>query len=271
MDLTGSGVFQEGFRHWYAIVDGLYGHTEYEIRWRIGDSGSWRPGINTVATRSKRNAPAQITFIGSPMSVAENAGPDSPVGKVYFHDGNDRSGSDVVRYWLEGEGADLFSLRGSSHGFVQIRARESFDYKSGGPNTYTLAFHVSDGRDRNGARDESSDDSAVVTVTVTDVIEQPDSPVLRAVSIESRRVSLEWDTPANSEPVGHYRIQYLKAGEVGWGHSPKIRGNDTVIDDLSPGTDYEFRGFVVPYGWEGNPAGWSNRESAPVLVLTTAD
>ena len=272
LDLTWPGVLLGGFLYWHAVIDGLYGHTEYEIRWRVGDAGPWRPGINTVATRAKRNAPAEILFIRSSISVVENAGPDAWVGQVYFDDGNYRSGSGFVRYWLEGVGSELFSLRSVRHGLVQIRARESFDYESGDSNVYTLTFHVSDGRDEHGARDESSDDSAVFTVTVTDVIERPGSPVLRAVSVESRQVGLEWDTPANSEPLGYYQVQYREGDGGGWKNSPsRIRVNSAVIGGLSPGTDYEFRALVVPSLYEGRPVGWSDLETAPVLSLTTAD
>ena len=293
-DLAAEGAIKQlaGLRRYYTRIAGLYADTEYEIQWRIGDTGSWIAGPNTVTTSAKANTPARITnSFSRPMTIAENADPNGASAYVTWGDirGEEGEGDDLdqndMQYWLEctddhsealnvpniwpGPAVDdpdcPFDVELNGYSDARIKITESLDYESA--SSYKVTLRVSDGRNSNGAEDWTADDSHEnFTISVTDVIEAPEPPVLRATVLSPTSVQLDWDTPAdNTEPIVYYRVLYAEINADKMGRDlRKITGNSVVIENLTTGTTYKFQGVAVsrPY----NSSGFSER--GPIVTAT---
>jgi len=192
-DLTAAGALTENrYRGVYTVIDGLYAATTYEIRWRT-DAGSWitLDEDDRVTTEARANSPARIKWVASNFRVDENAEPGALVqsgwlgytAQIYGHTGRDSDYSqNEMTYALEniaGEtpGASKFAVQ--QWGFMgqdaYITTTESLDYEAA--SSYTLRLTLSDGRDANGAKDLSVDDSREITIHVNDVaVEEPVEP-----------------------------------------------------------------------------------------------
>jgi len=273
-DLATEGALRQGYGYVYSNFDGLYAATVYEMQYCYGglcSANTWLLGTGTLATQAEPNVPAVINHTTN-LAVSENVDPSdlerNMVGWVYGHSGRgDRYGQNELRYWLEGQGAENFTVelfRGSSYGIV--RATAALDHET--TASFTLTLHVSDGRNANGAKDLSSDDSTRITITVTDVVERPGSPLLVQGATESDSIQLSWGIPdAGDQTITGYYVQYRQAGSSRWYHSSRITGTETTISRLQPATSYEFRGITVaePH----NAYTWSDRDMAPMLVAAT--
>jgi len=118
------------------------------------------------------------------------------------------------------------------------------------------------------SKDLSSDDSRQLTITVTDVLERPDSPLLAADEQGSNSVRLSWATPdAGDQSITGYYVQYREVDSSRWHTTRFIDGTQTIIEGLQPGTAYEFRGIAV--GERLRPVTWSDRDTAPMLTVST--
>ena len=159
---------RDGAHRYYTEIDGLYAATEYEMRYCIGDGCTdWTKG-NSVSTHAEPNAKAEITGTSRSLTIFENTDPsdlaENFIGRVYGHSGRgDTAGQNELRYWLEGPGAEKFSVERWSYTDTEtgevsvymdaiIRATQSLDYETA--SSYTLTVHASDGRE-NGALDEN--------------------------------------------------------------------------------------------------------------------
>ncbi len=267
LDLAAAGALQQGFPgRVHSEIGGLYPGTEYEIQWCTGTGCTPSvAGANTLTTEARPNAPAEIGYV-SDLAVAENSVAGSLVGLLYGHSGGSDQVRDTLRFWLEGPGSDNFAVTVDGNGTdAWITTTAELDHETAA--SYTLMLHVSDDRSATGAADDATDDSRQVTITVTDVLERPDSPILTAATVGTDSVSLTWAAPdAGDQTIIGYRIQYRKVGDSKWGHTRRIDGTTVTIGHLTPGTAYEFRGFVVT---DGRPSTWSDRETAPKLAIST--
>ncbi len=289
-DITASGALRVDDEHEgpsdviYTRIYGLYSDTEYELQYCVDAAACAANTLLTapvtLTTAVLPNGPASIQSISpSGLSVAENVDPgnniDNLAGWVYAHVGigdANRKTPNEMRFWLEGTGSGKFTIepwRPAPDGDTAdalVRSAVELDYEQA--SSYTLTVHVSDGRSATSAKDLSSDDSLEVTITVTDVLERPDSPLLVLDSAAQTSISLSWAVPdPGDQTISGYRIQYRRQGDTRWGQTPLVTGTSTTISSLTAGTAYEVRGFTVT---TGRPSTWSDRETASVLTVTTA-
>ena len=136
----------------------------YNVNILAADDTSTTTYPVTVTVTNVNEAPEFPTETTS-RSVEENAGADAEVGLPVA--AIDPDEGDTLTYTLSGAGASSFSIDGDG----QIRALSSLD--SDVQATYEVTVDVHDGRAADGSPSAATDDTIVVTITVTDINEPP--------------------------------------------------------------------------------------------------
>ncbi len=271
--MTAPGVLQQDYiDRFYTDITGLYADTEYELQYCIGavacGSDTYQPGANTLRTEARSNAPARIGGT-SRLTIAENVDPtdttSNEVGRIYAHSGNYDPERDTLSFWLEGPGAGNFAVAPAVSTEGVITTTAALDYET--QASYDLTLHVSDGRGPTGAEDPSSDDSADITIIVTDVLERPAAPTLTASATTAESVTLTWPVPdAGDQTISGYQIQYKPASDTQWGYTDHLTGTQVTIDHLTPDTAYDFRGLTLS---AASAYAGSDLDTAPILTVRT--
>ena len=108
-----------------------------------------------------------------------------------------------------------------------------------------MTVSVSDGVDAAGNPDSAADDSAQVTIAVTDVAEppaRPDAPsVARDPDSPTSTLIADWDAPATTGPaITGYDLRYRAEGTAAWtDHAVGGTATTAAIGGLEAGTEYE--------------------------------
>ena len=213
----------------------------FEVEDLSGDNSSRHTAtINVQSNGAKFTGTPPFTF-----SVAENATSGTSIGAPIAASDPD---GDTITYWLSGEDTASFDI-GTTTGQITVGQDTTLDYES--KNTYSVTVNIHDGKGPDGGASTIADDSARVTITVTNEREQA-RPVtgLTATVLSSISIRLDWTAPDNT---GLSRITGYQIHQVGSGRpftdDPlpiRVRSTNTAytFTDLSPNTSYDFHVIV---------------------------
>ena len=196
-------------------------------------------------------------------SVAENTGSGESVGAVVA--ASDTNVGDTLTYSLEGTNASSFDIVSTSG---QIQTKAALDYET--KNSYSVTVKAEDGHGGSA--------TVPVTITVTDVDEQPETlaaPSVTATSGSTTSLDVAWTAPGtNGGPaLTGYEVQYRKGTSGPWtAHSHSGTGASTTIASLDASSEYQVQ--VRALNGE-TPSAWSapgeGSTVAPLRVQMTTD
>lgn len=171
--------------------------------------------------------------------VPENSEPTTKVG-VPIPAENDAEGDAV--YQLDGADKESFEIDRAT-GQISVGANTILDHET--QPTYRVQIQVIDSKDADGNPDSHIDDTAEVTIEVTDVEEPPAKPDAPTVSTADpdgdTTLEVRWTAPANTgPPISGYDLRY-SAGNSGNldREVNNVTGTSTSISNLEPSTTYE--------------------------------
>ncbi len=240
-----------------ATIGSLDVHSEYQVQVRAlnGETPSaWSP----TGTGSTGNS--LPVFGGTPplaRSVAENTGAGESVGVVVA--ASDTDVGDTLTYSLEGTDAAEFDIVSTSG---QIQTKSALDHET--DPSYSVTVKAED--------DHGGSATVAVTITVTDVAEQPETPAAPTVAAtagSTTSLDVAWTAPGrNGGPaLTGYEVQYRKGSSGSWSaHSHSGTGTSTMIASLDASSDYQVQvqalNGEIPSDWSphgGGTTGTPNR------------
>ena len=139
-------------------------------------------------------------------SVPENSPAGTPVGDPVSATDEDIDDGGRLQYSLQGAGAAAFDIDRDTG---QIQVKEPLDHER--KSRYEVTVQVTD--------NQTGEDTAAVTIIVTDVQEKPGAPSPPSVApgTHANTLSVSWTEPGNTGPaISDYRVRYRKEGAVPW-------------------------------------------------------
>ena len=171
-----------------AAISALTAATEYQVQVRAtnaeGDSGWSAAGTGSTNTPAN-NAPA-FSLATATRSIAENTAANQNVGAA-IPAATDADAGDTLTYSMEGADAASFRFEASTR---QIQTSAALDYEA--KSSYSVTVTASDG---------TATATIDVTITVTDVEEPPaapGTPTLTATAGSTTSLDVSWTAPANT-------------------------------------------------------------------------
>ena len=252
-----------------ATITGLTANTSYQVQVRAlnGETPSaWSPS-GTGRTNTPANSAPVFAAASLTRSVAENTAANTNVGAAVpaATDAN----SDSLTYSMEGTDSGSFSFDAATR---QIKTKSGVTYDFETKTSYSVTIKVSDG---------TASDTLPVTITLTDVAEQPATPAAPSVSATSgstTSVDVAWTAPGrNGGPaLTGYSVQY-RVGSSGvfraWSHSGT--SVSATITGLTANTSYQVQVRALngetPSAWSPSGTGRTNSpaNSAPVFAAAS--
>ena len=216
-----------------------------------------------VQAAAVNNAPMFTEGTSTTRSVAENTAGSRNIGTAIA--ATDADSGDTLEYTLGGTDMASFAIVSTSG---QLQTQAALDYET--KSSYAVTVSVSDG---NGGTD-----SIGVTITVTDVNEQPGRPrrgPRRFLRPQNSTTSLDvsWTAPGlNGGPaITGYHLQYRQGTSGSFTPGPQnVSGTSAMITGLTAGTSYQVQVRALngetPSDW--SPAGTGSTSSATQPTLT---
>ena len=278
----------------------------YDLRYRVGTSGSWTDGpqdrtgasasiasltagtsyqVQVRATNAEGDGPWSASGSGSTgtasnaaptfanptaaRSVPENSAAGTNVGAVVT--ATDTDAGDTLTYTLEGAGAASFDIVSTSG---QIRTRPGVTYDHEARSSYSVTVKADDGN--------AGTATIAVTITVTDVAEPPAAPAAPAVtatSASTTSVDVAWTAPANpgKPDISGYDLRYRAGTGGSWTDGPQNRtGASASIASLTAGTSYQVQVRATnaegdgPWSASGSGSTGTSSNAAPTFANPTA-
>ena len=235
-----------------ALPVGGFQWTGIDLSWSVGDTVTLR--LRAPATN---NAPVFSDGTSTTRSVAENSVAGTSVGAPVT--ATDADSDDTLTYSLEGTDAASFTIV-SDTGQIKTKSGATYDHEAT-TNSYTVTVKADDGND--------ATDTIAVTISVTNVAEQPSkpaAPTVSAVSGSATSLTASWSAPGlNGGPaLTGYEVQY-RAGSgtwTGFGHSDTAV--TTTITGLMADTAYQVQVRALN---DETPSDWSD----PSATVKTND
>ena len=278
----------------------------YDLRYRVGNSGSWTDGpqnrtgasasiasltagtsyqVQVRATNAEGDGPWSDSGTGSTgtasnaaptfanptaaRSVPENSAADTNVGAVVT--ATDTDAGDTLAYTLEGADAASFDIVSTSG---QIRTRPGVTYDHEARSSYSVTVKADDGN--------AGTATVAVTITVTDVAEPPAAPAAPAVtatSASTTSVDVTWTAPANpgKPAISGYDLRYRAGTGGSWTDGPQnLTGASASIASLTAGTSYQVQVRATnaegdgPWSASGTGSTGTASNTAPTFANPTA-
>ena len=166
-------------------------------------------------------------------SIAENTAANTNVGAA-IPAATDADSSDTLTYTMEGADAASFTFDAAPR---QIKTKTGVTYNFEAKASYAVTIRAADG---NGGSD-----TVAVTITLTDVAEQPAkpaAPVVTATSGSTTILDVSWTAPGlNGGPaITRYDLRYRKGTTGNFTDGPQnVTGTSAAIGSLTPNTSYE--------------------------------
>ena len=155
------------------------GKSSYEVTVTVKDPSNASDRITvTITVTDVEESPAFPADEDGARNVAENTGAGEDIGDPVAAEDDD---GDSLTYTLGGDDAASFDIVASTG---QLQTKAALDHES--KSSHSVTVSVSDGYDSEGNTDTATDDTVAVTITVTDVEEDPEfttgAPVVRSVA-----------------------------------------------------------------------------------------
>ena len=232
-----------------AAISALAAGTEYQVQVRAsnaeGDSG-WSAAGTGSTSAPGNNAPV-FSDATLTRTVPENTAANQDVGAV-IPEATDLD-DDSLTYTMEGTDAASFTFDTSA---LQIQTSAALDFEA--KNSYSVTVKADDG---------TASATIDVTINVTDVDEQPDTPAKPTLAVVSTTsLTATWVKPGlNGGPdITGYNVNYRVNTVTAWGtftHSGT--GVTRTITGLTASTLYQVR--VQALNGE-TPSAWSEPSDA---------
>ena len=242
-----------------SVISGLTEATEYQVQVRAtndeGDSG-WS-AAGTGSTNVPVNNAPEFSSATATREVPENLPSNQNVGDAVTAGDAD---SDTLTYTLEGTDAASFDIVSTS-GQIRTKAGVTYDYET--TSSYSVTVKADDG---NGGTD-----TIAVTITVTDVDEPPDKPAkptVTATSGSSTSLDVSWTAPTNegNPAIASYDLRYRVGSSGSWTDGPQdLTGTAAAITGLAADTEYQVQ--VRATNADGD-SGWSAAGTGSTNVPT---
>ena len=195
--------------------------------------------------------------------MAENTGSGENVGAVVTATDTN---SDTLEYSLEGTDAASFEIDSAS-GQIQTKTGVTYDHEAKGSYSVTVKAD-----DNNGGSA-----TVPVTITVTDVAEQPATPTAPSVTAtDGSTTSLDvgWTEPGlNGGPaLTGYEVEYRKVPATVWiAWTGTVTGTSATITPLDASSEYQVQVRALngetPSAWSPHGSGTTGTpNSAPVFA-----
>ena len=238
--------------------------TTGEEQWSLKDLGisfNWVEDGEIAISLKLPNAVPVITTT-SPLSVAENTTAVATLAAT------DADAGDTLT-WSKNGGADAGKFDVTDAGVLTFATAPNFESPTdnGADNGYVVNVRVSDGT----AMADLS-----LTVNVTDVNEQPDSPdapLVEATMGSHTSLDVSWTKPGlNGGPsISGYDLEYRPTGTNTWDSEPHTGlGTMATIDNLSSATEYRVRVRALngetPSDWSSDVGSTSSATSADATL-----
>ena len=219
----------------------------------------------TINVTNENEPPSFTEGNNATRSVAENTSAGSNIGAtVSATDPDGVAKFNTLTYSLSGTDAASFDLDTSTG---QIKTKAALDYEA--KTSYSVKVEVTDGKNKSGGADTSSDDTISITINITDVNEPPvklSAPSASAnATTPTSKIDVSWTALTNSQmsgkpAVNDYDVQYRKHGDSNWtSHSFSGTGTSATLTSLTANKSYEVQ--VRANNDEGNGP-WSDSDSA---------
>ena len=237
-------------------------HSDYQVQVRAlnGETPSaWSPA-GTGSTGNSLPVFGDTPPVG--RSVAENAAPETNVGAVVA--ATDADTGDTVSYSLEGTDAAEFDIVATS-GQIQTKSGVTLDHEA--DDSYAVTVKTEDGHGGSA--------TIAVTITVTDVAEQPETPAaptVTATSGSTTSLDVAWTAPGrNGGPaLTGYKLRYRK-GSGNWTEPAGTEtGTSAMIGSLDANSSYQVQVRALngetPSAWSPSGTGSTRANSAPTFA-----
>ena len=240
--------------------------SEYQVQVRAlnGETPSAWSLHGSGTTGTPNSAPTFANNMEA-RSVAENSVAGENVGAVVT--ATDTNAGDTLTYSLEGTDAASFDIVSTS-GSGQIQTQSALDHET--KDSYSVTVKADDG---NGGSA-----TVAVTITVTDVAEQPETPAMPLVGAtpnRTRSLDVAWTAPGrNGGPaLTGYQLQYREGISGSWSNWPHSGGTSTteMIESLEPNTSYQVQvralNTETPSAWSPSGMGTTGLPALPGLSI----
>ena len=243
-----------------AIAD-LTAGTAYQVQVRAlnGETPSdWSPSGTGSTSSATNNAPTFTEGTSTTRSVAENTASSQNIGTAIA--ATDADSGDTLEYTLGGTDNKSFDIHLNTG---QLLTQTALDFET--KSSYAVTVSVSDGN--------SGTDSIDVTITVTDVDEQPGRPAAPSVGATANvhtSLDVSWTAPGlNGGPaITGYDLQYRPGTSGSFTNGPQnVSGTSAAITGLAAGTSYQVQ--VRALNGE-TPSDWSSVGTGSTLAAATA-
>ena len=208
----------------------IYAWSGSGLDWSSASAVTLRLRQTAVSDPPPKNPPV-FSGTTATRTVPENSAAGIAVGAPVT--ATDTDTGDTLTYSLEGTDAGSFTID-SGTGQIKTKTGVTYDHEAT-KNSYSVTVKASDGTDS---------DTIAVTISVTDVAEQPSKPAAPTVSAvpgSATSLAASWSAPGlNGGPaLTGYEVQY-RAGSgtwMGFGHSGTAV--TTTITGLTADTSYQ--------------------------------
>ena len=227
-DSAFGGTNQAGFTMTGLTNDQLY---TYKVR-AVNAGGNSETSNEASATpttvTATNNPPIFASGLATTVGIAENTAAAVNIGDPFT--ATDSDSGDTLTYTLEGAGSTVFAI--ASDG--QLQTKEPLNHES--TASYALTINVSDGTDSV---------THSVTVTVTDVDEQPIAPAAPTFgSSTDTSLVVNWTAPVNTgkPDIASYDLRYRIETSTETPHSDgpqDVTTTSATITGLEENTTYE--------------------------------
>ena len=192
-------------------ITGLTAGTSYDVQIKATNDEGSSAWSASGAKETKANTAPVISATAS-RSVAENSPAGTNVGAVVTATDAD---NDTLTYSLDGTDKDKFQIN-SSTGQITVKSGTSLDYES--KSSYTVEVDVTDGKNDQEGNDTSVDDTATVTINVTNVNEGPEfsaATATRSIAENSAAgTNIGAAVTAGADPEGDTRYYSLSGTDA---------------------------------------------------------
>ena len=245
-----------------ATIGSLDAHSGYQVQVRALNGETPSDWSASGSGSTGNSVPVFGDTAPAARSVAENSAAATDVGAAVAATDGD---NDTLSYSLAGADAGSFDIVPTS-GQIRTKSGVTLDHEADASHAVTVT--AADGHGGSA--------TIAVTVTVTDVAEQPETPAAPTVTPtagSTTSLDVAWTAPGlNGGPaLTGYALRYRKGGSGSFtGASHSGTGTGATIGSLDPNSGYQVQVRALngetPSDWSPSGSGSTRENSAPAFA-----